>query len=173
VRIENDLYTAWITARNERNEPWPEPETEKLYHQLVVSARRIITHPLGTLPPGLASDAAAAALLKAPSMFEGRSQFSTWFYRLVFNEVQKHLKFKARRREIPLEVLPETPAPLREPTVLAKLPEHDLELLRLIEAGYKQAEIGEILGLSEEGVRKRWQKLRKRLQAKVKSPARS
>lgn len=161
-RPENDAFQRFKEAQLARNEEWPEPETSALYQSLVGGARAIVFGVLGHNEPELSREIATRTLLRLRN-FKGRSQFSTWFYRLARNEAIRFVTDNAPREEQFDEAFePEAPpaVPLSLPRSLRNT---EVKLLKLVLRGESFERIGKILGCSKMAVSRRWAKLRKKL----------
>jgi DNA-directed RNA polymerase specialized sigma24 family protein len=119
---------------------------------------------MGRKEPDLAREIATSALLNLGS-YRGRSQFSTWFYRLCRNYSLNYIRNTGRKREVDLLDYPNLEAPQFEAGF--KLPSDfsvsDSQLTGLVANSYTWKEIGEVFGISASAAYQRWQKLRKRL----------
>ena len=165
-RAEDTMYEAWQQAIKETGEQYPEPQTSQFYQVLRVGAQRIIG---GIFPypheSGLAFMAATQALMKAPG-FQGRSKFSTWFYKLCRNMAVYHVRSLARRREVQLDMVPE-PVAGQVANPLPPMPlltQEELFLYRLIFFfGFELAEIAKTLNIPYRTANTRCVNLRRKL----------
>ena len=102
--------------------------------------------------------------------FEGRSQFSTWLYRICLNTIftQKRKKTLVEFRESLEQIAPvaqESISGSIEARLLHRairtLPETDRAIISLHLDGYDNAEIAEIIGLTDGNVRVRLHRIKK------------
>ena len=141
-------------------------------HELGPDIRRLCA--VIALDPDIAADAEQSAWDKAwrkRHLLRDQDRFRDWMVRIAANEAKQALRSLRRRRTVPLELAPDVASPgdpyagveLRE--LLGRLAAPDRELLAyryVLELS--SAEIGDLLGLSAEGVRTRLKRLRDRLQ---------
>ena len=172
-RPEDVAHLALLEARR-GGENWPEPETSALYYTLRAGADIILKHVIGRSDRGFAFEIATKVILDLWK-FQGKSKFSTWFYRYVTNEALQHIRKQKLRREVPLddnefETL-KTGSQLEIYLLLHKLHPStaEIKLIQLMMLGYAQKEIAKKLGTTEEGVRMRWRRLRAKLTSLVNS----
>lgn len=104
--------------------------------------------------------------------FEGKSRFSTWFYRIVVNECNRFLRDHKERYEDSLEE--EMPskaenvdAHIDVVAILEGLEGADHLLFRLVAEGYSFKEIGEWVGVSTLTALKRWERLKEKIRNAV------
>ncbi len=137
----------------------------------------------------IADDLAQEIFIKAYFVlpkFEFRSEFGTWLYRVAINHIRDYLrKSKQRRRDVPLENVPEIKMVAENRTreeekeeerrremvhrALESLPEKHRVILMLRDIqGLSYEEIGRILGLSPGTVDSRLFRARKKLMAIIK-----
>jgi RNA polymerase sigma-70 factor (ECF subfamily) len=104
--------------------------------------------------------------------FEGRSQFSTWLYRICLNTIftQKRKKTLVDFRESLEQISPvaeESISGSMEAKLLYRairtLPETDRAIISLHLDGYGNADIAEIIGLTDGNVRVRLHRIKKEL----------
>ena len=102
--------------------------------------------------------------------FEGRSQFSTWLYRICLNTIftQKRKKTLVEFRDSLEQIAPvaqESISGSIEARLLQRairtLPETDRAIISLHLDGYDNAEIAEIIGLTDGNVRVRLHRIKK------------
>lgn len=152
-----------MEARDSLQQEWPEPQTSQFHALLCQSALAIVGSILGRKEPELSAEIATKALLGL-SKFQGRSLFSTWFYRLAHNEAIRHVQ---ARRHIALEDLLEEPAARKTaeglPEGLSGLRASDKRLVQLVLDGYNTREIGQKLHVSHATVARQWLKLCEKL----------
>ena len=146
----------------------PSPETEAaLYNALRRGAHKIVRRRLRGENEDLVADIASEAFLKL-DQFDGRSAFSTWFFRLAENMVKMYIRSN-RPREIqfiqPSALPVETAIFVRE--VVGSLPQVEQDWLNAILAGEEIAEIGKRYGLSPAASKSKWHRLRSQLQGKL------
>jgi RNA polymerase sigma factor (sigma-70 family) len=163
IRPENVAHLALLQAREARGDEWPEPETTALFRALKSGASRVVYSIFGHREPELANEIASRCLLRLGA-FKGRSQFSTWFYRVARNEAIRAVT-EDRPREEQFEDHFEIEAPNRLPVPLPRLVPGDETLLRLVLSGESFECIGEVLGVSKMTVSRRWARLREKLGA--------
>jgi RNA polymerase sigma factor (sigma-70 family) len=103
-----------------------------------------------------------------PAKFEGKSRFSTWFYRIVTNECNRFLRKHKERNEAPLEE--EMPcqaeavnARLTIQGLIRKLTKEEYALFRMVADGESFKTIGDELGISTGNAKIRWLRLKTRL----------
>lgn len=163
--FENTCYNNLLAARETQNELWPEPQTTQFYRALVQGAERITGSILGTRQPELAREIATRTCLNL-HRFDGRSRFSTWFYRIASNEANEWLRRKQQRRETSIEAVQEPSAPPVEPQVVPRvLDGREKALAQLLLEGYTHEEAAKVLGISKRRVLYEWTLLRKRLKS--------
>ena len=172
-RPEDTAYLALLEARR-GGENWPEPQTSTFYFTLRAGADVILKHVMGRSDRGFAFEIATKVILDLWK-FQGKSKFSTWFYRYVTNEALQHIRKQKLRREVPLddnefEIL-KTGNHIDIYVLLHKLHPSaaEIELIQMMLLGYEQKEIAKKLGTTEEGVRMRWRRLRAKLTSLVNS----
>ena len=146
---------------------------------------RILRLVRGMVPMGEVEDVAQEAFLKAYrklSLFDGRSSFYTWLYRLTANTAMDWRKKQARRRHAPLPEDAEGDAvvPAREPTPARRAAQRELgrlideaiatlspshhEILMLREVqGLSYEDIAQTLGISKGTVESRLFRAREHL----------
>lgn len=113
--------------------------------------------------------------IKNEKDFEGKSEFSTWFYKIVVNECNRALGEIKRVREHSLESLDDnerTPgsdnlAALFFRGMQRKLSEPDRVLLARKATGLTSKEISGELGISPAAVDMRWKRLKERLRSSL------
>lgn len=110
--------------------------------------------------------------LRYEKNFKGKSKFSTWFHRIVFNICNNALKAKQKKgEEVEITDAVENSFGISG-SAFGKIlldqvkemgSEEDREILGFLSQGYTKEEIGERLGIKPGAVRKRWERLRKEL----------
>lgn len=160
------IYWAWKADPTEAN-------LSALSKALFAYAEGITIKTLGRRDDDLTGQIVTRALLAEPS-FEGRSKFTTWFYRLAFRECISHVRRIRTRKECVFDEsmsleddfyssVPEIHSAILVKELLASLSERDAGIMRAKMGGYTTKEIAESTGLRTEGVRKRWRVLKLRL----------
>lgn len=104
--------------------------------------------------------------------FEGKSRFSTWFYRIVVNECNRFLRDHKERYEDSLEE--EMPSKAENVdahidivAILEGLEGADHLLFRLVAEGHGFKEIGTQLGVGTLTALKRWERLKEKIRNAV------
>jgi RNA polymerase sigma-70 factor (ECF subfamily) len=148
--------------------PMPELEAE-LHTQLCDHANRLIWLRLHEVQPDIVDEAVARAMSHLND-FKGGSRFTTWFTRIVLNACNTHLRTKMRRRESPLvyegagaDIESAVHATMEVERMMRSLPPDEREFLEWKLVGESEQDIAEKLGLTTEGVRSRWHRLKKKL----------
>lgn len=164
VREEDIAYEAYRTApRGDRGD-----EQLRLIGLLQVHANAICWLKLHTHRPDICNEAVFRAL-QFEKDFKGKSKFSTWFQRVVLNLIASDKRRDARRKEDSLiEIHSETDTGPIEARIdaqrmlrLLNNAEREIFLMKLMELD--EETIGRRVGLSPEGVRTRWHRIRKKL----------
>lgn len=169
--IENALFEAWLNAK----EPEKEQLVVKLHHALFRHAIRVCWLELKEHRPDIANYCVFKALNKA-GKFRGDAKFSTWFHRIVLNACTSGLRHKIRQNEKSLESLSASEnaelatavgvdAKLDLQTIMGRLSPGDRQFLEYKLEGLESSVIAKRTGLTQEGVRSKWQRIRKRIQA--------
>ena len=167
---EDELYLKYVeTGDNE----------DALYQALYRRAMKIVKLVTRSYEPELARDIVTAAFLKRDS-FSGKAAFSTWFHRLARNHCIDWLRAQNVQRAtlVPLEDVYEEPVPEpEEPLMLDPsealaylrdgLIEDELFVLEAKQRKLPDAEIAKALGLSTNGAKTRWFRLREKLRQKL------
>lgn len=107
--------------------------------------------------------------LKHADKFRGDAKFSTWFHQIIKNLCMNTIRRRAVRKEVPLEVdVGYVPAasPAFLLSVLKKgLQKEEQDLLEFRAAGLGFEEIADKLGISVVYARRKWSRLRRKLEA--------
>jgi RNA polymerase sigma-70 factor, ECF subfamily len=145
---------------------------ERLVEAFSVQARNVIVHRLGSDDPTLEQQISHRAFM-ALKEFRGKSNLSTWFYRIAQNEANRelHRRIEFRDRHVPLDrgdgedegpeiQLEAKPANLDATLDLQKLrkslPAEQDEVYRLMEQGFSLEEIAKQLGKPLGTIRSRY-----------------
>ena len=123
--------------------------------------------------PDIAKDLTQDTFIKvwrALPNFRGEAAVSTWIFRIASNHCLRYIEKDKRRKTSPLNfsIPEESPIENREEVqqlykAIAKLKEADRILISLELEEVKQAEIAEILGLTEANVRVKIHRIKKKL----------
>lgn len=144
----------------------PDAET-RLYDALLTQAQNIVWHGFGQPDETLAHDITVRAM-QAVSTFRRESAFSTWFWTLAHNEVNRALRTVVEDRERLVPIVEESdeegaPPPTEVATpshsgpvvaaidlekLVRGLPPEQAEVFRLHKEGYSLRQIAEITGVS-------------------------
>lgn len=164
VREEDIAYEEY------RNAPFGDRGQEqlRLITLLQAHANAICWLKLHTHRPDICNEAVFRAL-QFEKDFKGKSKFSTWFQRVVLNLIASDKRRDARRKEDSLVEIHSTPdtGPIearidaQRMLKLLNKAEREIFLYKMLEVD--EATIGQNLGLSPEGVRTRWHRIRKKL----------
>ena len=168
IKLDDTLYKNWKLS--------PNPDTEAaLYRAMKGFAKALVWNKLG--PPmdeDLVSEIVVMAFQKEPS-FDGRSKFSTWFYRLAVNKCKDRLKHLSRlpRFKSLDDLTDDEPRAKRAPSVAKKLDIEKLksrlkprerQLLDLKLKGLDDQQIADRMGIGKKrSVHVAWWKLKKKL----------
>lgn len=124
----------------------------------------------------VAQDAVIAALTKIDN-FRGESKFSTWFHAVALNEARTALRKEIiSKRAILFDESALRPKELaREPDdtslqlelLIQRLSPEDQAFIRDKLEGRVENELAEKYGLTTEGIRSRWERIRRRLRQKI------
>lgn len=164
VREEDEVYEAYVIATGDARNALQ----SRLIQLLTAHANAICWLQLHTHRPDICNEAVFRALQHEKG-FKGESKFSTWFQRVVLNLIASDMRRAARRKEDSLVEIHSTtdtgPLEARIDSVrLLKLlnkAEREIFQYKLLELD--EATIGAKIGLSPEGVRTRWHRIRKKL----------
>lgn len=122
----------------------------------------------------VAQDAVIAALTKIDD-FRGESKFSTWFHAVALNEARTALRKEiiAKREVLLSDDVIEAQASQSNDTLLQlailiqRLSPEDQAFIRDKLEGRVERELAEKYGLTTEGIRSRWERIRRRLRQKI------
>lgn len=169
------LYEAYKTASTAQREAARDTLIKAMYQ----NGYAIVSAKLRSVQPYIVSDAVAQAVLYMDK-FRGEAKFSSWFYGIVMNFCNRHIRENLEKREVSLDAVIEesgeeilgatretNPLKIDLERVLAGLSEQERQLVELKMDGKTDKEIGKIIGLTKDGVHTRWDRLKKRLAARV------
>jgi RNA polymerase sigma factor (sigma-70 family) len=174
-RLENQAHKAFLEARRQQRELWPEPETTALYKVIYAAALRILATRASRMLYNYVREVAAgritAEVLLNVDKFNARSRFSTWLYRVARNELYNIVRQIKGRVEVQLDTVPDLQATfheghLRLPAGVLSADEERLVRLRL-EAGYGFQELAHIFNISLGGVYNLWRKTLAKLKSRL------
>ena len=107
--------------------------------------------------------------------FRGEANIGTWIYRIATNNCLRQLENQKRIKTTDLPVnMPEVKQPSNEPQIqllykfIAELPEMERIIISLELEEVKQADIAQIVGLSEGNIRVKIHRIKERLNKKFK-----
>lgn len=140
----------------------------------------IVSAKLRSVQPYIVSDAVAQAVIYL-DRFRGEARFSSWFYGIVMSFCNRHIRENLRNREVSLdamiaehgeEALGKTAeinqVKLDLTKILDGLDAEDRQLVQMKMEGKTDKEIGKALGLSKDGAHTRWDRLKRKLAARIK-----
>jgi RNA polymerase sigma factor (sigma-70 family) len=167
---ENEVFEHWRSSTGKEKD-----EFQKLLVKLLSKhAHAVCWNKIPDLQNdhGWICNEAVYRALRHHGNFKGRSKFSTWFHRIVFNICNNALKAKQKKGE-EVEVddsLGDGSRGWRSAVdkifmdqVKKMGSREDQEILRLLAAGYTKIEIGKRLGINAGLVQTRWNRLKERL----------
>lgn len=173
----NQRYAEYKSAPEE----YREAARDTLIREMYQNGYAIVSAKMRSVQPYIVSDAVAQATLNL-DQFRGEAQFSTWFYKIVMNFCNQAIANGLNRREVSLDAIVEesgeeilgmsseiNPASLDLEKILGGLDEAERQLVEMKMDGKTDKEIGKILGLTKDGVHTRWDRLKKKLAAKVRN----
>lgn len=164
VEVAYDRYVSEATPEH----------LESLWLELMEYSRAILRGQFGIYEDELATDAVVQVVLKLGT-FAGRSKFLTWAYGVIRNYALDEIRRRKARHEVPLDAYKDV---LMAPAfaqvddtawhqAIAGLDDGEVELLDRVVAGQSLGEVGECMEITREAAKKRWQRLRERLQTKL------
>jgi RNA polymerase sigma-70 factor (ECF subfamily) len=165
TRSQDDLVAA-----AKRGEP---PAQRRLYEEHRSQVYRLMVRMVGADDAADVTQQVFLQVLRKIGQFSGRSQFTTWLYRLAVNEALQHLRRRRRAKSRPLEydVVDRSPSRMQQSedaeqleAALARL-DSDLRamfLLREVE-GLAYRDIAAALGIAEGTVGSRLNRARQLL----------
>lgn len=147
---------------------------ESLHAALYKHALRVCYTELNEHRSDIASDACWKAFRNLGG-FRGKSKFSTWFHRIVLNTITSAKRTQIRLAEVGLEhaeghaFTPDAIGPRFAEQLRDVMNKEELALWDFKLRGVGERELAKSLGLTVEGVRSRWFRLRKKLLKHIKS----
>lgn len=169
-------------AEDEAFERWRRAPSDTTLIPLVAALRRyaraIVFQTVSPFDPTLAEEIVSKALMQVES-FEGKSAFSTWFYRLAKNACYDVLRDRLKHRRTQsldslrgdnFDALADNRAletvdyELLLGNLLPHLDVEEQELLKRRLEGQDYEEIGRWLGMTYRGAQTKWSRLRAKLQ---------
>ena len=177
--VENALETVFPIERHRENkvfEEWKKdqnPETlDQLAELLLKHATAVTFLVFGSRREDVAQESVIKGL-EAIEDFRGESLFSTWFHAVAQNHARDRLRQEIlARRDVELDVQdlavePEIEAAIELDQLTSTLSEQDQELLRDKLEGRVESELTEKYQLTAEGIRSRWDSIKKRIRRRV------
>lgn len=170
-RDENLVFNEYRAAEDGSNRK--RELEEELYKLLFRHAMAVCWLVCKESRPDVANESVFRAMKNAKT-FKGNAKFSTWFQTIVTNLIKTTKRREAALKEVGLDTIPETgfqttdaEALLDVHTLRAELEPEEREFLDMKLRGENEAEISEKLGLTAEGVRSKWFRLRKKLSKRL------
>lgn len=164
IREEDIIYEAYREADGTNRQILQ----GQLIGLLTAHANAICWLQLHTHRPDICNEAVFRAL-QFEKDFKGESKFSTWFQRVVLNLIASDQRRAARRKENSLEEVHSEAnvlgleARIDAARLLKLLNKAEREIFQYKLLELDEATIGAKIGLSPEGVRTRWHRIRKKL----------